>query len=160
MRHKFCGPVVVLASMLLTLGFFACASGGGHWGQNLDPNGKWWKKEGQSWDRKNKIFMVIGTSNPEWTDPDDLRRSSDLNARAEAASFMQSLVSNSMEEVRGKGYALVESRVKATAKESLRGSAIVARHFDKKKKRSYSLLKIDLRYFEEPVIEKTIKEGE
>ncbi|MBI2980813.1 MAG: hypothetical protein HYY44_00645 [Deltaproteobacteria bacterium] len=176
MRNRVLKFVVLFCSVLSLLAIDGCVSGGRHWGQNLDPDSKWWKKEGESWDRKNKIFMVIGASNSEWTDPDDLRKSSDLNARAEATSFMQSLVENYTEEVRGKGYALVESRVKATAKEALLGSVIVSRHFEKKAKKYHSLLQIDLRYFfdqiyddysnlknlkdlEDPVVEKTVREG-
>ncbi|MBI4196420.1 MAG: hypothetical protein HY539_01215, partial [Deltaproteobacteria bacterium] len=118
-----------------------------HWGQNLDPDKEWWKVEGQSWDRKDKIFMVIGYSNPEWTDQFDLRKSADLNARGEAASFMQSLVQNYMEEIRGKNFAVGESMVKASSKEALLGSVIVSRHYEKKPKKYYSLLKVDLSYF-------------
>ena len=58
-----------------------CAKDETHWGQKLDPDKKWWKKEGQSWNRKTNIFMTIGYSNPDWTDKYDMRKSADLNAR-------------------------------------------------------------------------------
>ncbi|MFH1874700.1 MAG: hypothetical protein ABH859_05900 [Pseudomonadota bacterium] len=118
-----------------------------HWGQELRLDKKWWKKEGHSWDRKEKIFMAIGYSNPDWTDKFDLRKSADLNARAEVASFMQSLTTNYIQEIRNSNYAISESIVESSADETLLGAAIVARHYDKKKKQFQALIKIDLNYF-------------
>ena len=128
--------------------FSGCAKEDTHWGQNLDVK-KWWKKEGQSWDRKNNVFMTIGYSNPDWTEKFDMRKSADLDARSQVASFMDSLVKNYMEEVRSHNYAISESAVKASANETILGSVIVDRHYVKKKKqRQYlSLIKVDLNYF-------------
>lgn len=125
---------------------FGCAKDN-HWGQKLDQDEKWWKKEGNSWDRKDNIFMAIGYSNPDWTDKFDSRKSADTNARAEVSSFMQSLVKTYMEEVRSHGYSVSENAIEASSKETLLGSAVVSRHYDKKKKQYLSLIKIDLNYF-------------
>ncbi len=118
-----------------------------HWGQELSIDKKWWKKEGHSWNRKDKIFMAIGYSNPDWDNKFDLRKSSDLNARAEVASFMQSLTKNYMQEIRNSNYAISESVVESSADETLLGAAIVARHYNKKRKQFKSLIKVDLKYF-------------
>jgi len=127
----------------------SCAKDETHWGQRLDPDGKWWKKEGQSWDRKTNIFMTIGYSNPDWTDKYDLRKSSDLDARSQVASFMNSLVQNYMEEIRSRNYSISESLVEGSAKETITGSVIVSRHYSKggKYKGYRSLIKVDLTDF-------------
>lgn len=139
--------LVVLVCFSMSL--FACAKDDSHWGQTLDPNKKWWKIEGQSWDRDSNIFMTIGYSNPDWKDDVDLRKSADLDARSQVAAFMQSLVKNYMEEVRSRNFSMSESYVKATADETLLGSVIVARRLDKKKgkRMCQSLIKVDLGYF-------------
>lgn len=126
-----------------------CAKDDTHWGQKLDPDKKWWKKEGQSWNRKTNIFMTIGYSNPDWTDKYDMRKSADLNARSEVASFMNSLVQNYMEEIRSRNYSISESLVEGSAKETITGSVIVARHYKKRGKyKGYkSLIKVDLTNF-------------
>lgn len=136
--------VLVLAPILA-----GCAKDETHWGQKLDPEGKWWKKEGQSWNRKTNIFMAIGYSNPDWTDKYDMRKSADLNARSEVASFMNSLVQNYMEEIRSRNYSISESLVEGSAKETITGSVIVARHYKKrgKYKGFQSLIKVDLTNF-------------
>jgi hypothetical protein len=125
---------------------FSCAKQD-HWGQRFKEDGKWWQQEGQSWDVKNKIFMTIGYSNPDWKDEFDLRRSSDTDARAQIAAFMQSLVDNYISETRANNFAVSESVVKSSAKESVIGAVIVSRHYEKRKKRYYSLIKVDLKYF-------------
>jgi hypothetical protein len=71
-----------------------------HWGQKLDIDKSWWKMEGQSWDRDKNVFMAVGHSNPNWTDKYDMRKSADLDARAQVAQFMASLVKTYSEEVR------------------------------------------------------------
>jgi len=126
-----------------------CAKDETHWGQKLDPDGKWWKKEGQSWDRKSNIFMTIGYSNPDWTDKYDLRKSADLDARSQVASFMNSLVRNYTEEIRSRNYSISESLVEGSAKETITGSVIVSRHYSKggKYKGYRSLIKVDLTNF-------------
>jgi hypothetical protein len=136
--------VLVLAPILA-----GCAKDESHWGQNLDPDSKWWKKEGQSWDRKTGIFMSVGYSNPDWTDKYDMRKSADLNARSQVASFMNSLVQNYMEEIRSRNYSISESLAEESAKETITGSVIVARHYDKRGKyKGYkSLIKVDLTNF-------------
>jgi hypothetical protein len=132
-----------------------CAKKDTHWGQNLDVK-KWWKKEGQSWDRKTNVFMTIGYSNPDWTEKTDMRKSADLDARSQVASFMQSLVKNYMEEIRSHSYAISESAVKSSANETVLGSVIADRHYVKKKKqRQYlSLIKVDLNYFFRQIYDK------
>jgi len=126
----------------------SCAKEDTHWGQKLDVK-KWWKKEGQSWDRKTNVFMAIGYSNPDWTDKYDMRKSADLDARSQVASFMQSLVKNYMQEIRSKNYAISEGVVEASSKETVLGSIITDRHYMKKgKQKQYlSLIKVDLNYF-------------
>jgi hypothetical protein len=116
-----------------------------HWGQELSIDKKWWKKEGQSWDRETNIFMTIGYSNPSWKDEYDMRKSADLDARAQVASFMNSLVKNYMEEVRSHNFTIAESVVEASADETVLGSVIVERK--KKGKKYLSLVKVDLGYF-------------
>ena len=127
----------------------SCAQKKEHWGQRFDMNKKWWKKEGQSWDREKNVFMTIGYSNPDWRQEYDLRKSADLDARSQVASFMRSLVKNYMEEVRGRRFAISERVVKASSKETIVGSVIVARHkIKKRKQKEYrSLIKVDLNYF-------------
>lgn len=131
---------VCIAAFLLS----ACAKDE-HWGQKLDIKGKWWKKEGQSWNPKEKIFMAIGYSNPDWKNKFDQRKSADMNARSEVASFMQSLVKNYMKEVRAGHYAISQGTVESSSNETLLGAVIVARHYAKKKYES--LIKVDLNYF-------------
>lgn len=138
--------VLVLACVALA---GACAKDDSHWGQNLDQDGKWWKKEGQSWDRKSNIFMTIGYSNPDWTEKYDLRQSADLNARSQVASFMGSLVGNYMEEVRSRNFSISQSVVEASSKQTVEGSVIVSRYCKKggKYKGCQSLAKVDLSRF-------------
>ena len=126
-----------------------CAKDKDHWGQDLNPDKKWWKKEGQSWNRKTNIFMSVGYSNPDWTDKYDMRKSADLDARSQVASFMQSLVKNYMEEIRSRNFSISESIVEGSAKETITGSVIVARHYKKRGKyKGYkSLIKVDLTNF-------------
>jgi hypothetical protein len=146
--------VVTVFAFSLALG---CAQKKDHWGQKFDINKKWWKKEGQSWDRKNNIFMTVGYSNPDWIDEFDLRRSADLDARAQVAAFMRSLVDNYMEEVRGRRFAVSESVVKASSRETVVGSVIVARH--KIKKKEYrSLIKVDLNYFFDQIYDQYVED--
>ena len=137
--------IVMIVAPLLA----GCAKDDTHWGQNLDPDGKWWKKEGQSWDRKSNIFMTIGYSNPDWTEKYDLRQSADLNARSQVASFMGSLVGNYMEEVRSRNFSISQSQVEASSKQTVEGSVIVSRHCKKggKYKGCQSLAKVDLSRF-------------
>jgi len=118
-----------------------------HWGQKFDEKGKWWKQEGQSWDPKNRIFMTIGYSNPDWKDKFDARKSADLNARSEVSNFMQSLAKNYMKEVRSSRYAISQSVVESSSNETILGSVIVSRHYTKGKKQYESLIKVDLNYF-------------
>ena len=136
--------VLILAPILA-----GCAKDETHWGQELDPDGKWWKKEGQSWNRKTNIFMTVGYSNPDWTDKYDMRKSADLNARSQVASFMNSLVQNYMEEIRSRNYSISESLAEESAKETITGSVIVGRHYKKggKYKGYKSLIKVDLTNF-------------
>jgi hypothetical protein len=138
--------ILVVATIALVAG---CAKDDSHWGQDLDPQGKWWKKEGQSWDRKSNIFMAVGWSNPDWAEKYDQRKSADLDARSQVASFMQSLVRNYMEEVRSRNFAISEGVVEASANQAVTGSIIVARHCKKggKYKGCQSLVKVDLSQF-------------
>ena len=138
--------VSILSVVVLALFIGGCAKQD-LWGQKFDMDGKWWKKDGQSWDRKNNVFMTVGYSNPDWTEEFDLRRSSDLDARAQVAAFMQSLVDNYMKEVRSNNFAVSESIVQASAKETILGSVIVARHYNKAKNKYFSLIKVDMNYF-------------
>ncbi len=140
--------LLLIALVLMPL-VTSCAKDETHWGQRLDPDKKWWKKEGQSWDRKTNIFMAVGYSNPDWTDKYDMRKSADLNARSQVASFMNSLVQNYMEEIRSRNYSISESLAEESAKETITGSVIVARHYDKggKYKGYKSLIKVDLTNF-------------
>ncbi len=138
--------VSLFAVILIAAAFFSgCAKDDGHWGQKLDIDKKWWKVEGQSWDRKNNVFMAVGYSNPNWSDKYDQRKSADLDARSQAASFMNSLVKNYMQETRSHNYSLSESFVESSANETVLGSVIVARKYWKK--RYHSLVKVDLGYF-------------
>ncbi|HPW45896.1 MAG TPA: hypothetical protein PKU96_05960 [bacterium] len=138
--------VSLFAVILITAIFFSgCAKDDSHWGQKLDVDKKWWKVEGQSWDRKNNLFMAVGYSNPNWSDKYDQRKSADLDARSQAASFMNSLVKNYMQETRSHNYSLSESFVEISANETVLGSVIVARKYWKK--RYHSLVKVDLGYF-------------
>jgi hypothetical protein len=168
----------MLVAMMAASLFFGCAKEE-HWGQNLNPKGSWWKKEGHSWDPKEKIFMAIGYSNPDWKDKFDQRKSADLNARAEVANFMQSLTKNYMKEIRASRFAISQSVVEESSKETLLGAVIVARHYTKGKHQFESLIKVDLNYFfnhiydkyeneqmisglkeiENAIVEKTIGEG-
>lgn len=116
-----------------------------HWGQELKIDDDWWNKEGQSWDRETNIFMAVGYSNPSWKHRYDQRKSADLDARAQVAAFMNSLVKNYMEEVRSHNFTIAESAVQASADETILGSVIVARK--KKSDRYMSLVKVDLGYF-------------
>lgn len=136
--------ILVFAATALS---FGCAKQDDHWGQRFDIKKKWWKKEGQSWDTRNKIFMTIGYSNPDWRNRFDARKSADLNARAEVAGFMNSLVENYMEELRNTDYGISEGMVKSSSKETVIGSVIVTRHYEKRKKQYQSLIKVDLKYF-------------
>lgn len=139
--------IVSLAVVVLVAAsaFFGCAKDDSHWGQKLEIDKKWWKVEGQSWDRKNNVFMAVGYSNPNWSDKYDQRKSADLDARSQAASFMNSLVKNYMQETRSHNYSLSESYVESSANESVLGSVVVARKYWKKK--YHSLIKVDLGYF-------------
>lgn len=147
LRAKILSAALLL--FLLVPLFAGCAKDDSHWGQTLDPDKSWWKKEGQSWDRKTNVFMAVGYSNPDWTEKYDLRKSADLDARSQVASFMQSLVKNYMEEVRSRNFAVSESIVEASARETITGSVIVARHYRKggKYKGYRSLIKVDLTNF-------------
>jgi hypothetical protein len=148
---------LVLAVVLCVI-FCGCAKED-HWGQELKIDKKWWKKEGHSWDRKDKIFMAIGYSNPDWKDKFDARKSADLNARSEVASFMQTLVKNYMQELRNSNYAISESIVESSSEETLLGAVIVARHYDKGKKQYQSLIKIDMKYFFDQIYDKYKEEN-
>lgn len=140
---------VLMLVLILVPMVAGCAKEDSHWGQKLDPDSSWWKKEGQSWDRKSNIFMSVGYSNPDWTDKYDMRKSADLDARSQAASFMRSLVKNYMEEIRSRNFSISESIVEASAKETITGSVIVARYYKKRGKyKGYkSLIKVDLTNF-------------
>lgn len=144
-RTKWISLVIILIFAAAAFSF-SCAKEE-HWGQKFDIKGSWWKKEGQSWDPKNKIFMTIGHSNPDWKDRFDARKSADLNARAEVAGFMSSLVKNYMQELRNTDYGISESIVESSSEETIIGSVIVARHYTKGKKLYQSLIKVDLKYF-------------
>lgn len=148
MSCRSISKLVILALVIVPL-FASCAKEDTHWGQKLDPDKKWWKKEGQSWDRKTNIFMAVGYSNPDWKDKYDMRKSADLDARSQAASFMQSLVKNYMEEIRSRNFSISETIVEASAKETITGSVIVARYYKKggKYKGYKSLIKVDLTNF-------------
>ncbi len=146
-KRRFAAALLIFMAASLIMG---CAKDE-HWGQNLDPKGKWWKKEGDSWDPKEKIFMAIGYSNPEWKNKFDQRKSADLNARSEVANFMQSLVSNYMKEVRTHHYAISRSIVENSSNETLLGAVIVARRYEKKQYKS--LIKVDMNYFFERIYE-------
>jgi len=137
---------------IILIAFISGCAKDEHWGQKLDIKGKWWKKEGHSWEPKDKIFMAIGYSNPDWKEKFDARKSADLNARSEVASFMQSLVKNYMKEVRARHYAISQSTVENSSKETLLGAVIVARHYAKKQYQS--LIKVDLNYFFEQIYDK------
>jgi len=138
--------LVVAVAMTALAG---CAKDPDLWGQQLDPDGKWWKKEGQSWNRKTDIFMTIGYSNPDWRQRYDQRKSADLDARSQVASFMGSLVKNYMEEVRSRNFAISQSVAEASADQTITGSVIVGRHCKKrgKYKGCQSLIKVDLANF-------------
>lgn len=129
-----------------------------HWGQELRIDKKWWKKEGQSWDRESNIFMAIGYSNPSWKHKYDQRKSADLDARSQVASFMNSLAKNYMEEVRSHNFTIAESTVQISADEAILGSVIVARK--KKRGRYMSLIKVDLGYFFGKVYRKYLSDME
>lgn len=144
MNHSRVFAVIVVALFAAPL-IFGCAKKDEHWGQKLDIDKKWWKKEGQSWNRKTNIFMTIGYSNPDWKDKYDMRKSADLDARSQVASFMASLVKNYMEEIRSRNFTISETVVQASAEETVLGSVIVARKY--KKKRYMSLIKVDTGYF-------------
>lgn len=146
-RSRILRIVIVLAFFIPL--FVGCGKEDSHWGQKLDPDKSWWKKEGQSWDRKTNIFMAIGYSNPDWTDTYDMRKSADLDARSQVASFMNSLVKNYMEEIRSRNFSISESIVEANARETVTGSVIVARHYKKggKYKGYKALIKVDLTNF-------------
>jgi len=133
-----------LASSLFGL---AACGGKQHWGQDLNPEKKWWKKEGHSWDRKHKIFMAIGYSNPEWEDQNAKRKSADLAASGEASKFMQQLVKTYIREANYDNYKVNEDVVESSSHETLIGSVIVSRKYIKKNKEYRSLLQVDLSYF-------------
>ena len=139
--------IKLLSAIFVSIFLITACAKSNHWGQKYDIDKKWWKQEGQSWDRKNNIFMTIGYSNPDWTNKFDLRKSADLNARADVSAFMRSLVLNYMQEVRSRNYAVSSSEVEASSKEALLGSTIVARHYSSRMKQYKSLIKIDLNYF-------------
>jgi hypothetical protein len=132
--------VVVFASASVS-----CGKKADHWGKNFDESGSWWNQEGQSWNRDNNVFMTIGYSNPDWKDKYDARKSADLNARAQVAEFMASLVKTYADEVRSRNFTISESEIKSAADETVIGSVIVDRKF--KKKQYMSLIKVDLGYF-------------
>lgn len=155
MRKK---SFIVILVLILSAVFCGCAKED-HWGQELRIDKKWWKKEGHSWDRKNKVFMAIGYSNPDWKDKFDARKSADLNARSEVASFMQSLVKNYMQELRNSNYAISESIVESSSEETLLGAVIVARHYEKRKKQYQSLIKIDMKYFFDQIYDRYREEN-
>ena len=137
--------VVILIPIMAAVFITGCSQKKDHWGQKFDIEENWWEKEGQSWDRNLKLFMTIGYSNPSWKTKYDLRKSADLDARAQVAAFMSSLVKNYMEEIRGHRYAISESSVTSSANETVIGSVIVARKY--KNKKYMSLIKVDLGYF-------------
>ena len=140
---KALGKILIV---VLAVGCMAgCAKDDNHWGQELRVDKSWWKKEGQSWDRKTNIFMTIGHSNPDWTDKYDMRKSADLDARAQIAAFMDTLVTNYMQEIRSRHFSISESVVDSYAEQTVMGSVVVARKY--KKKRYMSLIQIDLNYF-------------
>ena len=145
-RSKLFRLILVAFAISLAYGF-GCAKDDTHWGQNFDIDSKWWKQEGQSWDRNSNIFMTIGYSNPDWKNKDDARKSADMDARSQVASFMNSLVKNYMQEVRSKSFSLSESIVEASARETVTGSVIVARRYEKGRKQYLSLIKVDLTDF-------------
>ncbi len=133
---------------LVAVTVVGCSQKKSHWGQTFDIEDDWWKREGQSWDRESNIFMTIGYSNPAWKTKYDMRKSADLDARAQVASFMRSLVKNYMEEIRGHRYAVSESLVRQAADETVIGAVIVARKYKGGRNRRYrSLIKVDLDYF-------------
>ncbi len=148
MRSQKIFAFIIAVIFILPL-ITSCAKDETHWGQKLDPDKKWWKKEGQSWDRKSNIFMTIGYSNPDWKEKYDLRKSADLDARSQVASFMRSLVKNYMEEVRSRNYSISEGIAESSADETITGSVIVGRHYQKggKHKGYQSLIKVDLTNF-------------
>lgn len=143
---------VIALALAFTLGLASCGKKADHWGQYFDESGSWWKQEGQSWDRDNNIFMTIGYSNPDWKDKYDARKSADLNARAQVAEFMASLVKSYMQEIRSKNFAMSESELKSIADETVVGAVIVDRKF--KKKQYMSLIKVDVGYFFSTVYKK------
>lgn len=144
MRRSYFIPIILIAAISFALAP-GCAKDDTHWGQKLDVKKKWWKKEGQSWDRESNVFMAVGYSNPNWKDKYDMRKSADLDARSQVASFMASLVKNYMEEIRSRNFSISESTVEASANETVLGSVIVARKY--KAKRYMSLVKVDTGYF-------------
>lgn len=137
--------IVIIALIALPLMLSCSQKSDKHWGQKLEIDKKWWKVEGQSWNRETNVFMTTGYSNPNWTDKYDMRKSADLDARAQVASFMNSLVKNYSEEVRSHNFSISESVIEASAEEAVLGSVIVARKY--RKKRYMSLIKVDLGYF-------------
>lgn len=147
---------LALIILMIAPAIMGCGKKDTHWGQRLDQDEKWWKKEGQSWDRKTNVFMTIGYSNPDWVDKEDLRKSADLDARSQVASFMNSLIKNYMEEIRSNDFKISERSVKSTANETVIGSVVTDRHYiDKKKQKQYlSLIKVDLNYFFDNVYKK------
>ena len=140
--------ILTLVAFCLT-SFLALSACGGkqHWGQDLDAKEKWWKKEGHSWNRKTKIFMAIGYSNPQWDDKNAKRKSADLNASAEASKFMQQLMKTYIREANHDNYNVNEEIVESSSRETLIGSVIVSRKYIKKGQEYRSLLKVDLAYF-------------
>lgn len=144
---------IIMFAVAIVFMFSACAKQD-HWGQKLDINDSWWKKEGQSWDRKDKIFMAVGFSNPSWKEKYDLRNSADLSARSQVSTFMDSLVKNYMKEVRTTHHAISRSIVESVSNQTLLGAVIVARHFTKGKNQYESLIQVDMNYFFDQIYDK------
>jgi hypothetical protein len=152
-RNRLSTLFVALLIPIMAITFMtSCSQKQDHWGQKFEIEEDWWKKEGQSWNRELKLFMTIGYSNPSWKTKYDLRKSADLDARAQVATFMSSLVKNYMEEIRGHRYAISESSVTSSAHETVIGSVIVARKY--KSKKYMSLIKVDLGYFFDTIYRK------
>jgi len=152
-RNRLSSLLVAILIPIMVITFVAgCSQKKDHWGQKFDIEESWWKNEGQSWDRELRLFMTVGYSNPAWKTKYDLRKSADLDARAQVATFMSSLVENYMKEIRGHRYAISQSEVASSASETVIGSVIVARKY--KRKKYMSLIKVDLGYFFDTIYRK------
>ncbi len=152
-RNRMSSILITLLIPIMVVVFLtSCSQKNDHWGQKFDIEENWWKSEGQSWDRELRLFMTVGYSNPAWKTKYDLRKSADLDARAQVATFMSSLVGNYMKEIRGHRYAISQSEVASSANETVIGSVIVARKY--KGKKYMSLIKVDLGYFFDSIYRK------